>query len=59
MFQDFPSQCSQATDLMIIQGFVPLNCGSTTRIDTQGCSAGLADTMLSPFNDTTLFDTKT
>ena len=59
MFQDFPSQCSQATDLMIIQGFFLLNCGSTTRIDTQGCGAGLADTVLSTFNDITLFDTKT
>ena len=31
----------------------------TTRSDTQGCSVGLADAKLCPFNDITLFDTKT
>ena len=30
----------------------------TTRTDTQGCDAGLADAILSPFNDITLFDKK-
>ena len=31
----------------------------TTKTDTQGCGAGLAEAKLSPFIDITLFDTKT
>ena len=35
-----------------------LNSPCLTRTDTQGCDASLADAKLSPFNDITLFDTK-
>ena len=57
-------KCAQCMDLSLVCCILRFQCQCFSNTphrwtDTQGCGVGLADVKLSPFIDTTLFDTET